>query len=107
MNELLVPFEDQFTLHLQGVNYSISNLKDIYAVQDEILLKLNEEEQPVLNRVRRRYKVYERQKPAEPPEGACPQTGGVSAFTFLNFLMGTISIAASVINNVITFHYEL
>ena len=89
----LITFQDSFTFNLNGVNHSINSVNDIFKVQD---LMLNEE---ILKRSKRRYKVYERQEAEKKSEGPCPQTGGISAFTFLNFLMGVISIAATVVNN--------
>ena len=53
-------------------------------------------------RQERRYLVYDR-----PPEGKkkkkqrkCPSSNGISAFTFLNFAMGAMSLAANVVNNI-------
>merc|ERR1711868_88816 len=54
-----------------------------------------------LTRVKRKYMIYEKQKPKKKEKAAnCPPTGGISTFTYLNFLIGVISVAANVINNV-------
>lgn len=87
-------FQDQFVIPFDGYNYTITNLQDLMHVHE----LLNTEE---LIRVKRKYMIYEKQKPKKKDKAAnCPQTGGISTFTYLNFLISTISIAANVISNV-------
>ena len=87
-------FQDQFIIPFDGYNYTITNLQDLMHVHEI----LNAEE---LIRVKRKYMIYEKQKPKKKDKAAnCPQTGGISTFTYLNFLISTISIAANVISNV-------
>jgi len=48
----------------------------------------------------RRYVVYDRPKEEKKKKKQKCGGGGVSAFTFLNFVMGSVSIAANLMNNV-------
>ena len=49
----------------------------------------------------RRYVVYDRPKEEKKKKKQkCPSGNGISAFTFLNFVMGSVSIAANLMNNV-------
>ena len=87
-------FQDQFYVPFEGYNFTITNLQDLMHVHELI----NVEE---LTRVKRKYMIYEKQKPKKKEKAAnCPPTGGISTFTYLNFLIGVISVAANVINNV-------
>ena len=49
----------------------------------------------------RRYVVYDRpKKEKKKKKQKCPSGNGISSFTFLNFVMGSISIAANIIDNI-------
>ena len=51
----------------------------------------------------RRFLVYDRKKEKEGSKKKgrkCPASGGISAFTFLNFALGAVSLAANVVNNI-------
>ena len=50
----------------------------------------------------RRYLVYDRppEEKKKKKQRKCPSSNGISAFTFLNFAMGAVSLAANVVNNI-------
>merc|ERR1719150_1130271 len=50
----------------------------------------------------RRYIIYDRppEKKKKKKKSKCPSRNGISALTFLNFAMGSISLAANVVNNI-------
>ena len=54
------------------------------------------------SRASRRYLVYDRppEKKKKKKKRKCPSGNGISAFTFLNFAMGAVSLAANVVNNI-------
>ena len=90
-------FQDNFIVPFMGQNLSVSNLNDLFAVHQTMRQAMfNDHSHHV---VKRRYQIYERKEPEKKSEGACPSTGGISAFTFINFLLGVVSIAANVLNN--------
>ena len=89
-------FQDQFIVPFDNYNFTINNLQDLLEIHEKISLDENE-----LSRVKRRYMIYEKQDPKKKEKAPnCPPTGGISAFTYLNFLISVISVAANIINNI-------
>ena len=87
--------QDHFIVPYSGLNHSVTNLGELYKVYYDI----TNDENLILDRVKRRYKIYERKDPDKKPEAGCPSNNGISVFTFLNFMIGVVSVAANVINN--------
>ena len=78
-------------------NYEIKCLSDLRILQEEI------EQRHLGPRVKRRdFVIFEKPKKKEKidVDMFCPPSSGLSAFSFMNFMMGTISIAASIMNNI-------
>ena len=92
--------QDHFIVPFNGINHTIANMGDLYKVYYELSNADFLDDFETLNRVKRRYRIYERQEPDEKPESGCPTNNGMSVFTFINFVMGVVSVAANVINNI-------
>ena len=92
--------QDHFIVPFNGINHTIANMGDLYKVYYELSNADFLDDFDTLNRVKRRYRIYERQEPDEKPESGCPTNNGMSVFTFINFVMGVVSVAANVINNI-------
>ena len=89
-------FQDQFVVPFDNYNFTIANLQDLLQVHEKIAFEENE-----ISRVKRKYMIYEKQEPKKKEKAPnCPPTGGISSFTYLNFLMGVISVASNIINNI-------
>ena len=88
---------------LQIINPSLDTLLDIEAK----VIHLYHSQQRYKRhsdggRESRRYLVYDRppEKKKKKKKRKCPSSNGISAFTFLNFAMGAVSLAANVVNNI-------
>ena len=95
----LINFQDTFVVPFSGQNVSVVNINQLNQLHQKMMHVMYEPDIIDHNIVKRRFKIYEKKEPEKKQEGACPQTGGISAFTFINFMMGVISIAATVVNN--------
>ena len=84
---------DHFIVPFSGLNHSVSNIDQLMRVYYE----LSNEDDQILNRVKRRYQIYEKRNPEKKPGTSCPSNNGMSVFTFLNFMIGVVSVAANVI----------
>ena len=70
---------------------------DLCKAQNRLRRSLDEDEMQG-----RRYLVYDRppEKKKKKRRQRCPSSNGISAFTFLNFAIGAVSLAANVVNNI-------
>ena len=72
-------------------------VSDLYQAQTRLKRSLDGNE-----RQGKRYLVYDRptEKKKKKRRQKCPSSNGISAFTFLNFAIGAVSLAANVVNNI-------
>ena len=77
---------DHFIVPFSGLNHSVSNIDQLMKVYYE----LSNEDDQILDRVKRRYQIYEKRNPEKKPGTSCPSNNGMSVFTFLNFMIGVV-----------------